>query len=456
MAFVGGVWVLMMIIALVCMYKYGRNIPLAEEWWLVPPLTGHESNLLNWLWTQNNEHRVPLPRLVLLGLLKITNGDFRIGGFFNVAILGLLAFIMIFVARYIRGGRTSLVDAFFPLVLLHMGHSANLFMGWQIVQIIPTGIICAILLVLVRHPTIERTDVAIFAGACLISLPLCGANGLIFVPFLSLWLGYCGVLHWYTERKNGRRRWIGGFLIGSGVISLCLTGFYFVDYRYFTNPPSPSLFATVETGIKLLAYGFGPAANQWWTISTMAAVGLLMSSAVLAIMAVLRNKGLERHRALGLLLFLANTCMFVLATGWGRAALVPQWGLPLRYVIFAVPAFCTAFFLWEVYGPPQLRTGIQTALLLGMLFVLPFNIRQGLTFGGWYENGMNAVEQDILAGTRRSLLAERHREFLIHWDGRYDKPMLSQYMKMLHDAGIGPFAKMREDPAEAANAVENE
>ncbi len=39
--FVWSVWLIMMLFALACIAKYGRNIPLAEDWQLVAPLTGH-------------------------------------------------------------------------------------------------------------------------------------------------------------------------------------------------------------------------------------------------------------------------------------------------------------------------------------------------------------------------------------------------------------------------------
>ena len=90
-------WAAMLLVALACIVRYGRNIPLAEDWLLVPPMTGHEPHLGSWLWAQNNEHRLPLPRLVLLGLLVATR-DFRAGMVLNVVSLAALAAAMIFTA----------------------------------------------------------------------------------------------------------------------------------------------------------------------------------------------------------------------------------------------------------------------------------------------------------------------------------------------------------------------
>ena len=57
----------------------------------------------------------------------------------NTLILSMLCLIMILMARRLRGGQTRLADAFFPLVLLHLGHLENIFFGWQIVYVISTA-----------------------------------------------------------------------------------------------------------------------------------------------------------------------------------------------------------------------------------------------------------------------------------------------------------------------------
>jgi len=74
-------------------------------------LTGNEPDLSGWLWAQNNEHRIPLPKLILLGLFKMTKGDFRAGMFFNAIALGVLAIFMVLAARHLRG-KTKFSDAF--------------------------------------------------------------------------------------------------------------------------------------------------------------------------------------------------------------------------------------------------------------------------------------------------------------------------------------------------------
>ena len=429
--FVWSVWLVMLLVALACIVKYGRNIPLAEDWNLVAPLTGNEPDLLGWLWAQNNEHRVPFPRLVLLGLLKMT-GDFRVGMFFNALALGMLAAVAILVARHLRGG-TDYADAFFPILLLHIGNWENLVWSWQLSFVLPIVLVCLVFLVMITRPILATPGAAIFTGVSLMLLPLCGAIGLIFIPFLAPWLIYCGV--------RNRRSPDGRFLIACAAIALCLVGLYFVGYnRPDWNPPSPGIGATLKTAAKFVAFGFGPVAAKSWALFVMLTFGILVPSGAVAVLGTIRHRGWERHRALGVLLFCSILAVFALAIGHGRAGLVPTVGLPMRYVLLAAIAFFTAFFVWELYGHPRWKTTVQRGLLLMMCLLLPLNTLAGFGWRDWYVQGMKAVEQDLLAGTPRSILAEQHRDFLVHW---WDENKLAEHMQMLHDAEIGLFVQIQ-------------
>src|SRR3974377_2061832 len=81
-------WAALVSVVLCCIAVYGRNVPLAEDWEMVQAQTGQEPNLLEWLWAQNNEQRLPLQKAVYLVLLKASGGDFRIGMIANTLMLG--------------------------------------------------------------------------------------------------------------------------------------------------------------------------------------------------------------------------------------------------------------------------------------------------------------------------------------------------------------------------------
>lgn len=119
--FVWASWALAVSAALGLVLVFGSNVPYWDDWDMVPVLTGEQPVTLSYLWSQHNEHRLLLPRLALLGLLRLTGWDFRSGMVANVLLLGLLALGMIATARRVRG-RMIYGDAFFPVVLLHWGH----------------------------------------------------------------------------------------------------------------------------------------------------------------------------------------------------------------------------------------------------------------------------------------------------------------------------------------------
>ncbi|MEM7716653.1 MAG: hypothetical protein AAF349_24350, partial [Cyanobacteria bacterium P01_A01_bin.68] len=432
--FVWGVWLLMLIIAFTCVIKYGKNIPLAEDWNLVAPLTGNDPDLLGGLWVQNNEHRVPLPRLIFLILLKLTS-DFRVGMFFNVIILGTMAFLMTLTARYLRGGKTDFADAVFPIALLHIGNWENLVWSWQLSFVLPVALILGILLLLIIQPTLSSKWVAVMAGVSLICLPLCGAIGLVFIPSLVPWFIYRGVVSIKLSSNINQSKLASYILISSAITALTIAILYFIGYEKPTwNPPSPSIAESLKTTAKYLALGLGPAAKKSWGLSVMLAFGLLIPSIAIALRAVLSRKDVEKQRVLGISIFSLGVTALALGIGHGRAGLVPTVGLPMRYVTLAVVGFLSAFFIWELYGKPLHKKIFQRGLLILMCILLPWNTNMGVQWGNWYLAGMNKFEQDVVSGIPASELAKRHKDFLIHW---WDEEKLVQHMKMLQDAKIG-------------------
>lgn len=448
--FVWGTWAIMLAIALACIVRYGRNVPLAEDWLLVPPLTGHEPNLASWLWSQNNEHRLPLPRLVLLGLLALTH-DFRAGMVLNTLSLGALSAAMILAARYLRNGTIRWTDAFFPLALLHLGDWENLVWGWQFQFVSSAVLICIPMLAMVRQRGAPTSRQAAAAAASLVLLPLTGASGLVFALALAPWAVWVGMAQLREARAGANSAKSGMMLLSSAIIAPLLVAVYFIGYvKPWWNPPNPGRLLTLKTTLRYLALAWGAAARNEWVPSIIAIIAVLLPTTLLLVRALARLRGDQQRRAFGLVSFAGGCAVLALAIGWGRAATDVVSGMPMRYVIFSVPTLCAAYYVWELYAPMVARRGMQAALCVIMLALLPWNTREGfglpgrydIGWRGWYVTGMNAVEHDIDAGVPRLEMAHRHREFLMHWD----ETKLAAGMRMLHDAHIGPFSRLRDDP----------
>jgi hypothetical protein len=236
--------------ALVTVLRYARNIPIAEDWFMVPPLTGHEPNLLGWLWEQNNEHRIPFPKGLLLLLLKATGGDFRSGMVTSTLLMGAIAAGMIWAACRVRG-HASLTDLFFPATLLHLGHRDNLGFNWQLTQVMPALLACALLILIVVYGGRPTGRAAVAAGICLMLLPLSGMNGLVPVPAMALWLLVVAVPLLRRRVPDAQTpRWAAWFLVGSVVVTLLLCGYYFHGFeRYSYNPPNPGIRASLKMAL---------------------------------------------------------------------------------------------------------------------------------------------------------------------------------------------------------------
>ncbi len=405
---------------------YGRNIPLSEDWHLVRPLTGAEPSFWGWVWAQNNEHRLPVARLVYLGLLEVTS-DFRSGAVFDTLLMAAVAAALVLLARRLRG-RTSLVDAAFPLLLLHPGNWENLFWSWQM-QFVVVAAMTLVLLAAVAgstDPPSKRTTWV--AAAMVVLLPLGGGTALPLVPFA---IAALLVLAWSADAGRSTRRVAGA----ASVLAVVETGLYFVGWKAATwYPDNPGPPETLETTGKLLALAWGPAARGRYALIAVLTAAVLVPAVVLLVRAV-RRPGPDRRPALALGLLIGGMAATAGAVAYGRAALVPTEGLADRYVIITVPAVVAAWFVVQRFGAAGVRRLVQGLVLVGAVVLLPVNWQQGYEWRDWYVGEMRAVERDLDAGVTAEELADRHGEFLMHWD----QGELVRRIELLRDAGVGPI-----------------
>jgi hypothetical protein len=434
------VWALALLSILGSIARDGRNIPFEEDWLMVAPMTGHEPDLPRWLWSQNSEHRLPLPRLVNLALLRAT-GDFRSTMVFDTLALAAVAAAMILVARALRNGRTSVADGLFPLLLLHLGNWDNLVWGWQIQFVLPTVLACVLLLVIVARPTAPSRLATGVAALALVGLPLSGANGLLFAPTLAGWLAYSA---WSRPKSASAEPSAGSRLaLGAAILAILLCAVYFIGYQSSPwNAPSPGPLASLATSGKFLALSVGPAAAKSWVLFGAIVSAVLLAS-LIALGAAWRREDDERLRILGLLAFFGAVALLALAVGWGRAGRAAETGrMPTRYVLLAAPGLCAAYFSALLYGRSGMWRWLPCALATLVALLFPFNTRVGFQRRAWFGAGFAAFEHDLGAGVPAAVLARRHHEFMLHWD----EPLMVVSLRQLHDAGVGSFKTWEPDP----------
>jgi hypothetical protein len=436
---------------------YGSYVPFMDEWEIVPALSGEQPVTLDWLWEQDSESRVPLPRVLLLGLYTVAGGGFHIGLVVNVLAFGTLACALILLAKRVRG-HTSYLDAFLPLALLNLDQEV-IFIGLGINIVTSTVLAGTVFLLIVRQGCEIALGRTVLAGSLIILLPLTGSTGAVLVPPLALWLCCLAAGQWRSRAPRARRN---GLLVGGlASVAVLLVILYFGGFQ--RNPDDAKwqgVWPSLVTALQFLSMSFGQAAGHFLTNHPTApffgygVVVLALLSAALLVL-VWCKQPLERPRAIGLLMFLGAMGCLALSIGIARAARDPHAGYAPRYVTLAVPILYCIYFIWELYGPPDARRLVQMSLFTVTCMLVPLSWQETVSRGESHGEEMAKVEEDITAGTSPSVLAERHAGFLygVQDDDPKRVERVAELLRMLQQAGIGPFAKLRNDAAtaEAAN-----
>jgi hypothetical protein len=438
--FAWATWLIMLALALAYVAHFSSNAPYQDEWHSVAVLTGYERLTPTWLWSQHNEHRIPLPRLLHCGLYHLAGKDFRGAMYTNVLALGALAAGLILAARSVRGW-TNWDDAFFPLIILHWGQGYNLLFGYQILVMAPVCLSGIILMVIARTHCQLRPGMASLAGVCLLLLPLCGGLGLVWVPGLAFWLGLA-VARTETCTTDRAVKLIGA---GSAVGSLALLGAYFLGFDRSYTPPVPGLWPTVRTVLEFLSTAFGTLQALMWYVA--AAIVLLACSiaAASAVLAFIRRPS-DRVQALGFLAILAGVLVEALAVGWGRAGLGPSAGLAQRYSTMTAIGIACAYLASLVYQPGGVGAGLRHLLFVVALCMLWPNTLNGISYGRELRTRFEQFEFDVRRGVPPSILANQYTRSPSLLGRAWRKKQFGRELAMLRDAGVGWFQFLRDDP----------
>jgi len=435
------VWAVMLAAALALVVMYGSNMPIWDDWDIIPTATGHRPVTVEWLWSQHNEHRVPLPRLLTLAMTRLIAMDFRTGMYFNVLATSVLGLGMILTARRVRGSSRYL-DAFFPIAVMNWGQAINFLWCWQVQYSASILLAGAMLMLIARCTRPPQLLPAVAAGVCVVLLPLCGANGLGLVPALALWLAYVALLQRRIGTSAGRRNAIVMAAFASSAV--LLIGLYFVGYHrvpYFHLTRNPRVIVT--SAAQFLTMGFGPGVVGlgfdhrvpmfFWQFVCAGVVGLFLITGWV-LLKTWWTQSEQRARTSGLFLFLVAMASLALGLGMGRLA------FETRYVTLSVPALCAVYLAWTIYGSPRLQNIVRAILFATVLIVLVPNTFWGWRWANYIKSHLVPFERDIKAGIPPYQLLQRYADL------HQDNELMMDYMPMLRSARVGAFRYLRDDP----------
>ncbi|WP_232056126.1 hypothetical protein [Tuwongella immobilis] len=369
----------MIVQAIVAVVWFGRNFPIADEWEFVPVYVGAES-FWSWLWMQHNEHRLPLPRMIVWLAYQITH-DYRSGSIIQIVLLGWCSLRMTQLIRE-RRGYARWVDVAVPVSLLHWGQAENLMMGYQVCFALTLALSISCLGLALQAPRLSPAQLRNRILLRMILLLLSGAFGILIAMGLSLWLMILTVKQpIWRERIR---------LLAVAALPLLYLSVYLIDYhKPGHHPPSAGILPSLAIAGQMQSMAFGISARF------LHPVGMLLLGAMIGFAAVLAI----RQRVWGWLGILAGGTLLAGAIGWGRSGFGDEMGYWARYGWLAWPTLgvfllATIPYRWFANGVALLALGL-----------FPFNTGSGYLWGTVVSEGVDAVRLAIDDGQSASEIA---------------------------------------------------
>lgn len=422
-AVVWGTWGTLAVAGLVFVGQYGRNSPFMDEWNMLPALAG-DVDAVRWAWEPHGEHRYPVPRLIFLGLFRLT-GDLRTAMAVNLLGLSLAAAVLQVAARRARGFQ-SLADLFFPVSLLHAGHWENLLMSYQ-VNFVGTVLLGA---VLAAAATVSprlwgwRTVLAVGTAAAL--LPGFGVFGLVLGLAGAVWLA---AVAWLSVRRRaaGKVAALFGFALVAGAGALvCLATRPAGSYDAMPRR-GPEL---LTLAAKLAAVAFGPGVEPAWFVAAPA-VGIV---AVAAALALFRRSRVEREAVLGPAFLLVACAGLAAGLTWGRGWAGSEVAFTSRYAAVMALVVAVVVLVAVRFGSPELRRWGPAALCVLAVLAWPLNLANGLSHAAQMAAHQDALARDVRDGLPAELIGERY-----DWQLFLNHPAIARDFETAARIGFTPF-----------------
>lgn len=307
------VWAIATALALVATAVYGRWLPWSDDFDVVPVVTGDRPLSLAWLWEQHNEHRIPLVKLLFIGMGRLSGCDYRWTLAANVLLLSATAAALIITARRLRGFG-SWTDAVFPAVILHLGQGAFVwaFHSQFLLTTVLGGLFVAIALAAPRASVWRSVGMATSA----MLLPLTGSSGLVVAAAATCLLA-AEAIGW--NATVGTRSLLARGIAAAGACMTCGVGIAYVATLQLMHAKSyAGLWQTLVASLDTLSSYPAGLVNRspiGWRVATAAAV---IGTCVMAAR-TLRMRGIPRREPLVILLgYIAALSLVAVAVGYGR------------------------------------------------------------------------------------------------------------------------------------------
>jgi hypothetical protein len=336
-------------VVLLYVIRFAVNVPIYDEWNFMPVVGEFYAGGDWWPLVAEHygEHRIVLPKLIILFLSRLTALDLRVEQFLSALLMIATTVVAWWLLRRTEGcPRWAIVPV--GWLLLSTGQFENLLIGWQFqIPLMNFGAILAVWLLHRQRP--------VAAAAAAFAATFSFANGMMIWPA-------CLPLVWVQgRRRRGLAIWLGAGLVAAVA--------YRWGYSGFSRPPQGYLFAFARqpaNAIKmaLALYGNNFGGGQLW--GNVAAGVCLAALSGLAIWLLRRTDRWRRSDLPWVALWLFSA-FSIGAVVLGRSFVWQHMSTPSRFLTVAifVPVALTVLLcrvgaaLWERY--PHAVHGVRLA-----------------------------------------------------------------------------------------------
>lgn len=190
-----GVTVIIALFFLVAVSSSNRIFPNTDEWSYIYA-AGSPSSIFSYLFQQHNDHRIPLQKLLHLGILYLGGFDFRNLVVVNMLLAGVTSLALMFAARNYRGG-WAIGDLAIPFLCMNFGFGMSL-VGFELQFLSSVMFVSLFLLAIsLSDGGVNKRQINL-AAFWLILLSWTGLNGVV----VGACLAFSILTYFFLHRSN--------------------------------------------------------------------------------------------------------------------------------------------------------------------------------------------------------------------------------------------------------------
>jgi len=422
--FVFGAWLALSVALIFATFIFARPFPWLDDFGFLPFVTDKAPLRLEWLWQSHNEHRIPLPMLFCWATLKLDGGTFLLAKYLYAVGLSCCVALLLLSLRKARG-YLLWTDVAIPLVLLGFHDLYNTLWFFQAQFVISTILLCFLLAVIVRNDSSLTTSSALLAGISVISLPLCGANGLVVAIPLIIWLLYSAL---NCFRRGPMLVRAGTICLFSSIISIIVCVFYFVGLNSSLGGAPRPWWKICQDAAGLMAFGSGYGAKLSWRAAGSFMIFVIVGTALMLLFTAWKRRH-QRYQAIGLFVMIAALVALASSIAYGRD-ISPFTTLGYhqdRYAMLLSPLSVACYLAVSSHlGTNRWGRGLRLLLPSLFLLALPYNVSEGVQWGRKFDRLFDGMYDDVFAGRPAWAIAAKYQgwEGIHPWGGEFEATLL--------------------------------